>query len=51
MQQQLLIIECSEDMDTYSSFLTEVTKYHEVIGTGSRDEGNKQKTSDYDLKM
>ena len=40
-----------KDLDTESSFLPEVPEDHKVLGIGSRNEGNTQKTSDYDTTM
>ena len=37
-----------EDLDSDSSFLLELTEDNEVLGAGSRQEENTQKTSDYD---
>ena len=38
-------------LDADTSFLPEVTEYHQVIGTGAIESVNKNKTSDYDIKM
>ena len=40
-----------EDPDEYSSFLTEVPEYHEVLGAGARDEGNTHNNPYYDMKI
>ena len=38
-------------MDTDSSFLTKIPKDHKVLGAGYINEGDTQKTSDYDITM
>ena len=40
-----------EDLDADSRFFPEVTEYHEVLGTVYTDEGNTQRTSDYDTTV
>ena len=43
--------EVPEDLDADSSFLPEVPEYQEVLGAGAREEGNTQKTSDYNTTI